>query len=69
MELPPGWRGYGARDAIEHPETAHRMAQIETIRAQLATADRHAVQDALMPFRHLLPPHLRGDNARPGEST
>ena len=28
---------------------------------------RHAVQQALMPFRHLLPPHLRGLNARIGE--
>ena len=27
----------------------------------------HAVQQALMPFRHLLPPHLRGLNARIGE--
>ena len=22
MELPPGWRGYGARDYIDHPDTA-----------------------------------------------
>jgi fumarate reductase flavoprotein subunit len=33
----------------------------------LGHADRHAVQQALMPFRHLLPPHLRGLNARIGE--
>ena len=25
MELPPGWRGYGTRDAIEHPATAMRQ--------------------------------------------
>ena len=22
MELPPGWRGYGAKDYVEHPDTA-----------------------------------------------
>jgi fumarate reductase flavoprotein subunit len=64
MELPPGWRGYGARDAIEHPETALRLAKIEQIRSELGTADRHTVQQALMPFLHLLPAHLRGANAR-----
>jgi fumarate reductase flavoprotein subunit len=64
MELPPGWRGYGARDAIEHPGTAVRQAEIDDIRAAMTGADRHAVQQALMPFRHLLPPHLRGPNAR-----
>jgi len=67
MELPPGWRGYGARDAIDHPATALRQAEIEAIRSGLGHADRHAVQQALMPFRHLLPPHLRGPNARIGE--
>ncbi len=64
MELPPGWRGYGARDAIEHRDTALRQADIERIKTRLGHADRHAVQDALMPFRHLLPPHLRGPNNR-----
>jgi fumarate reductase flavoprotein subunit len=64
MELPPGWRGYGARDAIEHPGTAVRQTEIDDIRVAMARADRHAVQQALMPFRHLLPPHLRGPNAR-----
>ncbi len=68
MELPPGWRGYGRRDAIEHPLTASRQAEVEATRAALAGSDRHAVQAALMPFRHLLPAHLRGDNARLGEN-
>lgn len=67
MELPPGWRGYGARDAIEHPLTAVRQAEVDAIRARLAGADRHTVQDALLPFRDLLPPHLRGANARLGD--
>ena len=62
MELPPGWRGYGARDAIDHPDTARRQAEVDALRSQ--TSDRHALQQSLLPFRHLLPEHLRGDNAR-----
>ncbi len=53
MELPPGWRGYGARDAIAHPDTARREAELA---AEASTAAQ--------PFRQLLPPELRGDNAR-----
>jgi fumarate reductase flavoprotein subunit len=53
MELPPGWRGYGARDAIAHPDTARREAEL--------AADASV---AAQPFRQLLPPELRGDNAR-----
>ena len=67
MELPPGWRGYGARDYIEHPDTALRQQQIDHILAGLPGADRHARQRALMPFRHLLPEHLRNDNQRLGD--
>ena len=67
MELPPGWRGYGARDYIEHPDTAQRQAQIDTLQAGAAQADRFARQEALMPFLHLLPEHLRGRNERLGD--
>jgi fumarate reductase flavoprotein subunit len=66
MELPPGWRGYGARDAIEHPDTGLRAAEVAALRLAEAGADRHALQAALLPFHHLLPPHLRGRNARSG---
>ena len=69
MELPPGWRGYGSRDYIEHPDTAAREQQIESILNEMPGADRHARQRALMPFRHLLPVHLRQDNARLGEES
>jgi transketolase N-terminal domain/subunit len=31
MELPPGWRGYGAKDHIDHPDTAKRLAEIEAV--------------------------------------
>jgi fumarate reductase flavoprotein subunit len=64
MELPPGWRGYGARDYIDHPDTPARQAQIEATRARMAGADRFAVQAALMPYAHLLPRRLRGRNER-----
>ena len=67
MEIPPGWRGYGARDYIEHPDTARRQAQIDAELGGLQDADRHARQEAVMPFRHLLPEHLRGNNRRLGE--
>jgi fumarate reductase flavoprotein subunit len=66
MELPPGWRGYGARDAIEHPDTARRNAEVASLRRADLGADRHALQAALLPFDHLLPPRLRGRNARYG---
>jgi fumarate reductase flavoprotein subunit len=72
MELPPGWRGYGARDYIDHPDTARRAAEVAALRERLAahgssaglSANRHAVQRALMPFDHLLPQALRGPNER-----
>lgn len=64
MELPPGWRGYGAKDYIEHPATPARQAEVEAIRRRMAGAPRHAVQSALMPYEHLLPARLRGVNER-----
>jgi len=63
MELPPGWRGYGAKDYIDHPDTPERQKAVEAIRAQYAN-DRFAMQTALMPYEHLLPPGLRGRNER-----
>lgn len=67
MELPPGWRGYGARDYIENPDTARRQRGIDTVLASMGDADRYIRQEALMPFKHLLPEHLRGRNERLGE--
>ena len=64
MELPPGWRGYGNKDYVDHPATAARIAEVARLRATLTGADRFAVQEAVMPYRHLLPPALRGRNAR-----
>lgn len=64
MELPPGWRGYGAKDYIDHPDTAKRQAEIDEIRKQMEGSDRFAVQDKIMPFRDKLPASLRGRNER-----
>ncbi len=64
MELPPGWRGYGAKDYIEHPDTPGRAAEVEAIKARLAGADRFAVQQALMPYEGQLPARFQGRNER-----
>ncbi|MBL8325206.1 MAG: fumarate reductase flavoprotein subunit [Rubrivivax sp.] len=64
MELPPGWRGYGAKDYIDHPDTARRAADVAALRQRMSSADRFAVQQALMPYQHLLPAALRGHNER-----
>jgi fumarate reductase flavoprotein subunit len=61
MELPPGWRGYGAKDYVDHPDTAARQAEVEAAKAM---DDRFARQQALMPYEHLLPERLRGRNER-----
>jgi fumarate reductase flavoprotein subunit len=63
MELPPGWRGYGAKDYIDHPDTPARQSQVDAIRARVV-GDRFALQQALMPYEHLLPEHFRGRNER-----
>ena len=64
MELPPGWRGYGAKDYIDHPDTPARAAEVAALRERMTAASRHAVQEALMPYDELLPPALRGLNER-----
>lgn len=61
MELPPGWRGYGARDFIAHPDSARRQAEIEALQR---SADPAA---SVMSFKQLLPPAFRGANQRLGE--
>jgi fumarate reductase flavoprotein subunit len=64
MELPPGWRGYGAKDYINHPDTPGRQAEVDALKAKLSGADRFAVQQALMPYEQWLPAVLRGRNER-----
>ena len=64
MELPPGWRGYGARDYVEHADAGARLAEVEGLRRALAGEGRGDVQHALMPYAHLLPARFRGRNER-----
>ncbi len=64
MELPPGWRGYGARDYIEHPDSNPRARQINTLETSLADQGSLARQEAVMPYLHLLPASFRRPNDR-----
>jgi fumarate reductase flavoprotein subunit len=67
MELPPGWRGYGGKERIDHPNTPLRQAEVDKLKAQ--GLNRFATQHELMPFEHLLPACWRGRNQRlQGES-
>jgi len=68
MELPPGWRGYGARNHIDHPDTERRAEEVAATKERLAAEGRFAVQQALMPYEHLLPESFRGRNERIGEA-
>jgi fumarate reductase flavoprotein subunit len=64
MELPPGWRGYGAKDYIDHPDTPKRAAEVEALRQQMAGQSRFAIQEALLPYADKLPAVLKGRNER-----
>jgi fumarate reductase flavoprotein subunit len=64
MELPPGWRGYGAKDYVDHPDTPARAAEVAALRERLRDASRFEVQQALMDYESLLPEALRGRNER-----
>ena len=68
MELPPGWRGYGGKDHIDHPATAQREAELQHKRDELGDVDRFTWQQAAMPYKELLPERYRGRNARLGET-
>jgi fumarate reductase flavoprotein subunit len=68
MELPPGWRGYGAKNYVDHPDTARRAEVVAGVREQMKDADRHEVQAAVMPYEHLLPERFRGRNERIDET-
>jgi len=64
MELPPGWRGYGAKDYVDHPDTPQRAVVVAALKQKMADAPRFAVQEALMPYTSLLPERYRGRNER-----
>ncbi|WP_075187274.1 fumarate reductase flavoprotein subunit [Teredinibacter haidensis] len=67
MELPPGWRGYGAKDRVDHPNTEARQAEVDAIQAKYEGGNRFEAQEVLMSFEDKLPDSLRGRNARIGE--
>lgn len=69
MELPPAYRGYGAKgNIIEHPDSAVRQAQVDEITAtmQKEGKDRYAIQEALMKFD--LQPQYKAKNQRLGDT-
>ena len=68
MELPPAFRGYGAKGMIiEHPDSEKRQAIVDEVteKMQAEGKDRHEIQDALMPFS--LPMNYREKNERAGD--
>jgi fumarate reductase flavoprotein subunit len=62
MELPPGFRGYGVKNIVEHSASAIRQAEVDEMLE--ARPDRYARQSALMSFKQLLPACYRGRNTR-----
>ncbi len=68
MEMPPAFRGYGAKGMIIENELSEtRQAQVDEIteKMQAEGKDRHEIQDALMPFD--LPMNYREKNERAGD--
>ena len=68
MEMPPAFRGYGAKGMIiEHPESEVRQAQVDEITEKMEAEgkDRHEIQDALMSFE--LPMNYKEKNERLGD--
>jgi fumarate reductase flavoprotein subunit len=62
MEMPPGWRGYGGKERVEHPDTESRQNYVDKTRS--ASTSNEALQLDLNPYKHLLPECFRGDNER-----
>jgi len=68
MEMPPAFRGYGAKGMIiEHELSEKRQLEVDetTERMQAEGKDRHEIQDELMPFD--LPMNYREKNERAGD--
>lgn len=66
MELPPGFRGYGKDMTMHHPQSQVRQDEVDRLREELEAQgkDRFEIQEALMPYRDLLPERYRGKNER-----
>ncbi|MDY0051681.1 MAG: fumarate reductase flavoprotein subunit [Aliarcobacter sp.] len=68
MEMPPAFRGYGAKGMIiENELSEKRQAQVDEIteKMQAEGKDRHEIQHALLPFD--LPMNYREKNERAGD--
>ncbi len=68
MELPPAFRGYGAKGMIIENELSEiRQAQVDEVTEKMKAEgkDRHEIQHALMPFD--LPMNYREKNERAGD--
>ncbi|NVJ52174.1 MAG: fumarate reductase flavoprotein subunit [Campylobacteraceae bacterium] len=68
MEIPPGFRGYGAKgNLIEHPLSAVRQKEVDELREKLEEkgSNRYEIQDELMPFP--LQPEYKRKNVRLGD--
>lgn len=64
MEMPPGYRGYGADNTIHHPDTKKRVKEIEQIKKDNPGADRYALCERLNPT--CIPSKFKGKNERMG---
>jgi fumarate reductase flavoprotein subunit len=68
MEMPPAFRGYGAKGMIiEHELSEKRQQEVDelTEKMQAEGKDRHEIQHALMPFD--LPMNYKEKNERAGD--
>ena len=68
MEIPPAFRGYGAKGMIiENELSTKRQEIVDKLREEMEAAgkDRHEIQDALMPFE--LQPYYKAKNERFGD--
>jgi fumarate reductase flavoprotein subunit len=68
MEMPPAFRGYGAKGMIiEHELSEKRQQEVDELTEKMQTEgkDRHEIQHALMPFD--LPMNYKEKNERAGD--
>ncbi|ATB68628.1 fumarate reductase flavoprotein subunit [Sulfurospirillum diekertiae] len=69
MEIPPAFRGYGAKGMIiENELSLKRQEEVDKLREEMEAAgkDRYMIQDALMPFE--LQPYYKAKNERFGDA-
>ena len=67
MEIPPAFRGYGAKgNIIEHPDSAVRQKEVDEIREKMQAEGkgRYEIQEALMHYE--LQPKYKAPNERAG---